>query len=142
MAGQRITGESYLVHLKGRQDSFDQDCGADRAPRNAQRVLGKVEDVVPEPGLQVRLHLGQVEVGPVAIGDELLGVVEEVQAEIQKTRRDGRAIHHEMLVVQMPSSGAFRRPSSGRLVSSSTAQKGRDAYRTMRAGRGRSVLSL
>ena len=53
-----------LVHLERRQDRLDQHGGPDGSARDAERVLGGVEDVVPEPGLEVALQLGQVEVRP------------------------------------------------------------------------------
>ena len=53
-----------LVHLEGGEYGFDEDRGLDGTPGHAQLVLGQLEDVVPEPGLEVALHLGQVEVRP------------------------------------------------------------------------------
>lgn len=58
-------------------------------------TLCQVEDVVPQPCLQVALHLGQVEVGPVAPRHTLTRVVEEEQA---KVKQGGTAAHtqHDM----------------------------------------------
>jgi hypothetical protein len=95
---------AYLVHLKGRQNSLNQHGSSDSPPRNSDGVLGQVEDVVPESGLQVRLHLGEVEVRSMAILDELLGVVEKVQSEVEKTAGDGLAVNGEVLLLQVPSS--------------------------------------
>ena len=51
-----------LVHLEGGGDGLDQHGGPDRAPVQAEGVLGREHDVVPQPGLEMALQLGQVEV--------------------------------------------------------------------------------
>ena len=56
-----------LVHLERGRDGLDQDGGADGALRDAEVVLGEDEDLVPEPGLEVALHLGQVVVRALAV---------------------------------------------------------------------------
>ena len=48
---------------------------------------GEVEHVVPQPRLEVALHLGQVEVGPSPLVQQLLRVVEEVQPEVDEGAR-------------------------------------------------------
>lgn len=47
-------------------------------------VLGKVEDLVPEPGLKVALHLGKGEVRVNTRGDGERGVVVEVEAKVKR----------------------------------------------------------
>jgi hypothetical protein len=54
-----------FVHLEGGEDRLDEDGRPDRAARDAERVLGVDEDVVPETGLGAALELRQVEYGPV-----------------------------------------------------------------------------
>ena len=49
--------------------------------------FGLDEDVVPEAGFEVRLHLGQIEVGAGAAAEEFLGVVEERRG---RSRRGSR----------------------------------------------------
>lgn len=93
-----------FVHLKGRSDGLDQHGASDGAAGHADVVLGEVEDVVPQSSLEMRLHLGQVEVGSVATLDELKGVVEKVETKVEKGARDGLAVDGEMLLLQMPSS--------------------------------------
>lgn len=95
-----------LVHLEGGKDRLDQHGSPDGAPRHPDVVLGEVEDVVPQPGLEVRLHLGQVEVRAVAALDELVRAVEEVQAEVEERARDGLAIDGYVLLLQVPAAGA------------------------------------
>ena len=51
-----------LVHLERGEDRLDQHGGADRAARDAERVLREHEDVVPEARLEMALQLRQVEV--------------------------------------------------------------------------------
>ena len=53
-----------LVHLERGEDRLDQHGRADRAVRDAERVLREGEDVVPQPRLEVALELRQVEVRP------------------------------------------------------------------------------
>ncbi len=60
-----------LLHLERRRDRLDEHRRADRAVRDAERVLGEGEDVVPQPRLEVVLELRQVEVRPGAARDEL-----------------------------------------------------------------------
>ena len=73
-----------LVHLERRGDRLDQHRRADRAVRDLERGLGVGEHVVPEPRLEVGLHLRQVEVRPAAARELLLRVVEEVEAEVDQ----------------------------------------------------------
>ena len=91
-----------LLHLEGGEDGLDQHRGADGAARDAERVLRGAEDVVPEPRLEVALELGQVEVGAAAARQQLAGVVEEVEAEVEEARRDRLAVEPEVLLDQVP----------------------------------------
>ena len=75
--------EEDFLHLEGGWKRLDENGASDGAVGHADVGLGKVEDVVPETGLLVVLHLGQVKVRAVAAGDELLCVVEEVEREIE-----------------------------------------------------------
>jgi hypothetical protein len=59
--------EQDLVHLERGRQRLDQDRGANRAARHADGLLGEGEDVVPQPRLEVVLHLRQVEVRPRAV---------------------------------------------------------------------------
>lgn len=54
----------------------------------------------------MRLHLGQVEIGAGAAGNQLFGVVEKVQSEIKQGARHGLSVDGEMLLVQVPSTRA------------------------------------
>ena len=93
-----------LVHLESGGNSLNQDSTTDGTTGHANVVLGKVEDIVPESGLKVRFHLGKVEVRAEAAGNELLGVVVEVETEVEETTGDGLAINNEVLLVKVPAS--------------------------------------
>ena len=56
----------------------------DGSDGHAKELLREDEDVVPKPGLQVRLQLGHVEVGPRVALHEGEHVVEEVHAEVEQ----------------------------------------------------------
>jgi hypothetical protein len=88
-----------LVHLEGSSDGLNQHRTTDGSPGDANIVLGKVEDVVPQSRLQMGLHLGQIEVRPEPASHQLLGIVEEIETEIEQTTGDGLAIHREVLLI-------------------------------------------
>lgn len=98
--------EDDLVHLEGGEDSLDEDCASDGASWDGNEILGEVENVVPKTGLEVRLHLWEVEVWAMSTLDELLGVVEEVETEVEEGAGYWLAVHSEMLLIQVPSSWA------------------------------------
>ena len=52
------------------------------------------------------LHLGQVEVRAGAAAERFLGIVEEVEAEIEQRARHWLAVDHHVLLEQMPAAGA------------------------------------
>ncbi|HEX6669146.1 MAG TPA: hypothetical protein VF061_06285, partial [Gemmatimonadales bacterium] len=74
----------------------------DRAAGERQRVLGRVEDVVPEPGLEMALQLGEVEVGAAPSRPELARVMEEVECEVHQARRHRPSLQQNVLLLQMP----------------------------------------
>ena len=91
-----------LVHLEGGRQRLDQHRRLDRAVRDAERLLGVGEDLVPQPRLEMALELRQVEVGPAAGGERGLRIEEEVEAEIEQRARHRLAVDDEMLLGQMP----------------------------------------
>ena len=95
-----------LVHLEGGGDGLDEHGAADAALGQAQALLGMAEDVIPQPGLQVALQLGDVKVGAAAAGQQLLGVVEEVEAKVEEGAGHGLAVDLNMLLRQGPAAGA------------------------------------
>ena len=73
-----------LVHLERGEDRLDQHRRLDRAARDAELSARSSEHVVPQPRLEVALHLGQIEVRARAARHQRLRVVEEVQAEVER----------------------------------------------------------
>ena len=94
--------EQDFVHFESRENRFDQDRGADGAARNSGSFLRSEENIVPQPGFHVALHLGEIEVRPAAVLQQGRGVVEEVQSEIEERGGDGLAIQQYVLFVQVP----------------------------------------
>lgn len=96
-----------LLHLVRGRDRLDEDGGAHGALRDARIVLGEDEHVVPQTGLEVGLRLREVEVRALAEVQETLGVVEEVQPEVdQGAGHPGAVGVGEMAFVQVPAAWA------------------------------------
>ena len=91
-----------LVHLERREDGLDQHGRLDRASRDAEPLLREQEDVVPQPRLEMALELRQVEIRPGAARDQLLGVVEDVQAEVEQRAAHRLPVDGEVRFGQMP----------------------------------------
>ncbi|OIQ92942.1 hypothetical protein GALL_251570 [mine drainage metagenome] len=91
-----------LIHLEGGEDGLDQHGGLDRAAGNAEFFLGHDEYVVPQARFEVRLHLGQIEVGARAARDQFLGIVEHEQGEIEDAAGGALAVDQHVLFVEMP----------------------------------------
>src|SRR5207248_8058114 len=58
-----------LVHLESGCDDLEQYGCLDRAAGDAERVLGEVEDLVPEARFAVAFELGQVEIWSAAVAE-------------------------------------------------------------------------
>ena len=95
-----------LVHLERGQDRLDEDGRPDGAPWDAQRFLRLEEDVVPQPGLEVALHLRQVEVGAGAVVERDLRARGHVQAEVEEASADRLAVDQDVPLGQVPAAGA------------------------------------
>src|SRR5271157_3662134 len=81
-----------FVHLESRSNRFDQDSRADRALGNADVILRKHKDVVPQAGLGVGLKFRQVKVWAGSGRNLRLGVMEEEQSEIKQRTGNRRAV--------------------------------------------------
>ena len=95
-----------LVHLERGRDGLDQHGGADGALRDAEVVLREDEDLVPEPRLEVALHLGQVVVRALAVVQQLPGGVEEVQAEVHQGAHGVLAADQQVALAHVPAARA------------------------------------
>ncbi len=99
-------GVQHLLHLERRRDGLDEHRGPDRPGREAEHLLGVVEDELPEPRLVVALHLRQVEVRPAATVELLLRVVEQVEPGVDQGTDGGGAVDQEMPLGQVPAARA------------------------------------
>lgn len=110
--------EEDLLHLVCGGESLDEDGGADDTVGEAAVGSGEVEDVVPETGLEVVLHLGEVEVWAKAALDELVGVVEEVETKVKERTRHGLAVNDDTGLLEVPSTRTDKENSGvlGKLV--------------------------
>ena len=97
-----------LLHLERRRQRLDQHRRLDRPPRHVELILGEAEHVVPQPRLQVRLHLRQVEVRPRPAGQQPPGAVKEVQPEVKQRARHGIAADQHVTLGQMPAPRAHQ----------------------------------
>ena len=95
-----------LLHLERRRAGLDQHRRPDRAPRDAELLLGAQKHVVPEPRLEVALHLGQVEVGPRPAVELGPGAVEEVEAEVEQASGHPLAVDQQVLLGEVPATGS------------------------------------
>jgi hypothetical protein len=95
-----------LVHLVGRRHDLQQNGGFDRAARNAERVLGELENVIPQARLAMALELGQVKIRTTATFDRRAGVVEEVHAEVEQRASDRLAVDQHVFFGQVPATRA------------------------------------
>jgi hypothetical protein len=91
-----------LLHLEAGEYGLDQHRRLDAALWHAQRGLRQHEGVVPEPRLQVRLHLRQVQVDARFLLHARLRVVKEVQPEIEQRAGHWRAVDSHVLFFQVP----------------------------------------
>ena len=99
-----------LLHLEGGGEGLDEHGRADGAVRDPEPALRGREHLVPQPRLEMRFELGQVQVGAGAALDQLARVVEEVQTRVDQ--RGGGADRapvgphpSQMLLGQVPAAG-------------------------------------
>ena len=84
-----------LVHLERREHVLDEDGGLDRAGLEPERFFREVEDLVPKARFETALELRNVEPGP-------LGVVEDIEAEVEERAGDRLAVDVKVPLGQMP----------------------------------------
>ena len=75
--------EEDLLHLERSRDGLNKHGCAHSSLGEPNIGLGEDKDVIPEAGLEVVLHLREVEVGSETALDELLGIVVEEDGEIE-----------------------------------------------------------
>src|SRR2546428_5101743 len=85
-----------FVHLERGREGLDQDGRLDRAGLEAERRLGEEKDLVPDPRLAVALKLREIEVGAGAAREQLVRVVEEVEAEVEERPWNGFPVERDV----------------------------------------------
>src|SRR5690606_26433399 len=97
-----------LIHLEGGQNRLDQHSSLDCCARDAQALLGVLEDLVPEPGLKMRLYLWQIEIRPSAVPQKLHRVMEEIQAKVKERGGHGLSMpwRRKVFLKKVPASRA------------------------------------
>ena len=101
-----------LLHLEGGGDSLDQDGRSNSSPSHSDGILRHSEDVVPESRLGRVLELGNVEGGSSSSSDDLSGVVEEVDSEIEEGSREVLSVDLDVGLVEMQSTRSAERVST------------------------------
>src|SRR5260221_8828979 len=91
-----------FLGLERGEDRLDQNRRANRAARNLQRVLGEIENIVPEPRLEMTLHFRQIKIRAAAALQQFGGIVEEIQTEVEQAAGNRLAVHENVLLWQMP----------------------------------------
>jgi len=110
MLAERVNDSSF--HREGGEDRLDQHGRRDRATAEAELILGERDHVMPEACLEMRLQLRQVEVRPAARVKLRRGpAVEGVEAEVEQTGAERRAVEHGVLLDEVPAARADERAS-------------------------------
>ena len=95
-----------LLHLEGGGQRLDEHRRLDRARVEPELALDEGEDLGPQPRLEVRLHLGQVEERARALLEQALGVAHEVEPGVDEGARDRLAVDAHVLLDQVPAARA------------------------------------
>src|SRR5579871_536335 len=95
-----------LVHFERGQNSLDEDRRLNGAAGDAKVVLRSQKYGVPQTRFVPALELRQIEIRSRAVADQVVGVVKEVQAEIEERCRDRLSFHQEVLLDEVPSAWA------------------------------------
>ena len=96
--------ENFL-HFKSGGDGFEQHRGANRTERQAQVLLSRTKDIVPECRFQVRFQLGKVVVRPRALLQECVDIVKQVEGKIDNGTGRDLTIDGNVRLVQVPAAG-------------------------------------
>ena len=104
-----------LVHLERRREGLDQDRGLDTPGGQSELPLRLHEDLVPEPGLEMALELGQIEVRPGAAVEELARVVEHEEREVDERAGRRRPVDDHVPLGQMQTAGPHHQRGDPRM---------------------------
>jgi len=97
--------EKNLFHMECSGEGFNQDGCSDSIMRHADIRLSKQENVVPEAGLEIVLHLRKVEVGTEASLDEFIRVVIEEEPKVEQGTRNWCLVNSHAWLIEMPAAG-------------------------------------
>lgn len=100
--------EKDLFHLESSGKCLDKDSTSNCTGGNANIRLREVEDIVPETGFTIMLHLGKVEIGAGTTGKQFLGIVEEIEREVEDRCGYRCIIDGYTGLVQMPATRSMR----------------------------------
>src|SRR5260221_4983218 len=100
--------EKDFLHFKGRENGFDQDSGLDGALRDVQFILREYENLVPQPRLEVRLHLRKIKINTGLLFHAHFRVVKEIQPEVEQRTRHRLPVYHDVFFVQVPAARAHQ----------------------------------
>ncbi len=103
--------EKDLFHLESGGESFDQNGGSDSIMRHADVRLGEKENVVPQAGLEVVLHLWKVKVRAKAPLNEFLGIVIKVKAKIEQGTRHWHLVDGDAWFIEVPATRSHNEDS-------------------------------
>ncbi len=113
-----------LLHLESRWKCLNEHSCTDTSLLDTELASRKAERVVPKSRFEVVFHLREVEVRARTPVDELAGVVEEVETEVEKGAGHGCTVDDKAGFVKVPAS------RSGR------CQRGAAILERKRTGRG------
>ncbi len=91
-----------LVHFERCRQGFDQHGCLDGTLRDPQVILRKDDDLVPQPGFKMVLHLRQVEIGAGALRDRGLGAVEHIEPEVEQGARHDLTADRCVALIEAP----------------------------------------
>lgn len=95
-----------LLHLKGSWERLDQNSAPNGAKRHANVRLREGEDIIPETGFAVVLHLRKVEIRSRSALDEFLGVVIEIHRKVKHRCGDRSIVDRNAGFIKMPAAGS------------------------------------
>jgi hypothetical protein len=95
-----------FVHLKGGRDRLNETSPANRPTRHTDPILRNTENIIPKAGFEMTFHLGEVKVWACAGLDQFMGIVEEIETEIEDAAGDRLTINDKVFLIEMPTSRA------------------------------------
>lgn len=72
-----------FFHLERSGKGLDEDSASNGTSRDTDVRLRKVEDIIPETGFEVMLHLREVEIGADTASNQFLGIMEEIKRKVE-----------------------------------------------------------